>query len=54
MSGTKKASNNVAGNVKPITTSSLKSHKNDPFFVKKVEEAKTALKKLVLPDGKGK
>ena len=37
-----------------IVTDNVKSHANDPFFVKKVEDAKKALSKITLPGNKGK
>jgi hypothetical protein len=32
-----------------IVIDNVKSHANDPFFVKKVEDAKKALSKITLP-----
>jgi hypothetical protein len=37
-----------------IVVDNVKSHANDPFFVKKVEDAKKALSKITLPGNKGK
>jgi hypothetical protein len=37
-----------------IVIDNVKSHANDPFFVKKVEDAKKALSKITLPGNKGK
>jgi hypothetical protein len=37
-----------------IVVDNVKSHANDPFFVKKVEGAKKALSKITLPGNKGK
>jgi len=37
-----------------IVVDNVKSHANDPFFVKKVEDAKNAFSKIVLPENKGK
>jgi len=37
-----------------IVVDNVKSHANDPFFVKKVEEAKKALSKITLPGNKCK
>jgi hypothetical protein len=35
---------------KVIVDSNIRSHANDPFVVKKVEDAKEALSKIKLPD----
>ncbi|MBD1365564.1 hypothetical protein IDJ77_17245 [Mucilaginibacter sp. ZT4R22] len=35
---------------KVIVDNTIKSHANDPFVVKKVEDAKEALSKIKLPD----
>jgi hypothetical protein len=37
-----------------IKVDNVKSHATDPFFVKKVEDAKKALSKITLPGNKGK
>jgi len=37
-----------------IVIDNVKSHANDPFFVKKVEDAKKALNKITLPGNKSK
>ena len=37
-----------------IVVDNVKSHANDPFFVKKVEDAKKALSKITLPENKSK
>jgi hypothetical protein len=37
-----------------IVVDNVKSHANDPFFVKKVEDAKKALSKITLPGKKSK
>jgi hypothetical protein len=37
-----------------IVIDNVKSHADDPFFVKKVEDAKKALSKIILPGNKGK
>jgi len=37
-----------------IVVDNVKSHANDPFFVKKVEDAKKALSKITLPENKRK
>ena len=37
-----------------IVVDNVKSHANDPFFVKKVEDAKKTLTKIALPGNKGK
>jgi hypothetical protein len=37
-----------------IVVDDVKSHANDPFFVKKVEDAKKALSKITLPGNKDK
>jgi len=37
-----------------IVIDNVKSHANDPFFVKKVEDAKRALSKITLPGNKHK
>jgi len=41
--------NDTGGYGSTIITNNVKSHANDPFFVKKLEEAKAALSKLTLP-----
>ncbi len=50
----KKADNNISYGGGAIVSSDIKSHANDPFFVKKAEEAKIAVSKLVLPETKKK
>ena len=52
MPAIKKADSNISYGEGAIVTSSLKSHANDPFFIKKAEEAKVAVSKLVLPGTK--
>ncbi|HZY36312.1 MAG TPA: hypothetical protein VFE53_06665 [Mucilaginibacter sp.] len=37
-----------------VVVDNVKSHANDPFFVKKVEDAKKALSKITLPGKKSK
>jgi len=37
-----------------IVVDNIKSHANDPFFKKKVEDAKKTLSKLILPGNKNK
>ena len=37
-----------------IVVDNVKSHANDPFFEKKVEDAKKALSKITLPGNKSK
>ncbi len=54
MPAIKKADNNISYGGGAIVSSSVKTHANDPFFVKKVEEAKIAVSKLVLPGTKKK
>jgi hypothetical protein len=41
--------NNTRGHGNAIISDKVKSHVNDPFFVKKLEEAKEALSKITLP-----
>jgi len=45
----KKVDNNISYGGGAIVKSNLKSHANDPFFVKKAEKAKVAVSKLVFP-----
>lgn len=53
MPAIKKAdSSNISYGGGAIVNSSLKSHADDPFFIKKAEEAKVAVSKLVLPGTK--
>jgi hypothetical protein len=54
MPAIKKADNNIRYGGGATISSSVKSHANDPFFVKKAEEAKIAVSKLVLPGTKNK
>jgi len=54
MPAIKKADNNISYGGGAIVSSNVKSHANDPFFVKKVEAAKTAVGKLILPKAKKK
>jgi len=49
MSATKKVNSNISYGGRAIVVDNLQSHENDPFFVKKVEEAKIAVAKLKLP-----
>jgi hypothetical protein len=49
MPAIKKADNNIRYGGGAIVTNSLKSHANDPFIVKKNEEARIAVSKLILP-----
>lgn len=49
MPAIKKANNNISYGGGAIISSDVKSHANDPFFVKKAKEAKIAVSKLVLP-----
>ncbi|WP_295792664.1 hypothetical protein [Mucilaginibacter sp.] len=49
MSATKKVNSNLSYSGRAIVVDNLKSHENDPFFVKKVEDAKIAVSKLKLP-----
>ena len=37
-----------------ILSNSVKSHANDPFFIKKANEAKEDLNKITLPENKKK
>jgi hypothetical protein len=41
--------NNTGRYGNAIISDKVKSHANDPFFVKKLEEAKEALAKITLP-----
>ncbi|MGY4385356.1 hypothetical protein ACVWYN_002394 [Pedobacter sp. UYP24] len=41
--------NDTRGYGSAIITNKVKSHANDPFFVKKLEEAKAALSNITLP-----
>lgn len=50
MPATKKADSNISYTGRAIVVDNLKSHENDPFFVKKVEEARIAVSKLKLPE----
>ena len=54
MATIKKNNNDVRGRDNSVTGTGFKSYENDPFFLKKLEEAKVAVKNLVLPDRKGK
>jgi hypothetical protein len=54
MPAIKKADSNIRYGGGAIVVSGLKSHANDPFVVKKNEEAKAAVGKLVLPGTKKK
>jgi hypothetical protein len=40
---------NIGGYGNAIISDKVKSHANDPFFVKKLEDAKEALAKITLP-----
>jgi hypothetical protein len=50
MPAIKKNNDNISYTGKAIVVNDLKSHANDPFFVKKVEEARIAVSKLKLPE----
>lgn len=54
MSKSKKAGTNKPQGEDIALSRSSRSHENDPFFVGKVEEAKAAVKKLIIPDGRKK
>lgn len=54
MPSVKKANNNIRYGGGATIVPELKSHANDPFFVKKAEEAKIAVSKLVLPGAEKK
>jgi uncharacterized radical SAM superfamily Fe-S cluster-containing enzyme len=41
---------NQKGYTNVIVTDNVQSHAKDPFFVKKLEDAKKALSKIILPD----
>ena len=41
--------NNTRGYGNAIISDKVKSHANDPFFVKKLEDAKEALSKITIP-----
>ncbi|MEO7214435.1 hypothetical protein [Mucilaginibacter sp.] len=49
MPAIKKADTNIKYSGGATVVSGLKSHANDPFVVKKNEEAKIAVSKLALP-----
>jgi len=49
MPATKKVDNNIRYGGGAIIDESLKSHANDPFVIKKAEQAKAILSKIVLP-----
>jgi len=49
---TEKKANTEKGYSGAILSNNIKSHANDPFFVKKAEEAKIAVSKIVLPERK--
>ena len=46
----KKKDNNITYGGGAIISSDVKSHANDPFVVKKAEEAKIAVSKLAWPE----
>ncbi len=50
MSEIKKATDNVSYNGRATVVKGLKSHANDPFFIKKAEDAKAFISKVVLPE----
>lgn len=54
MPAIKKADSNIRYGGGAIVSSAVQSHANDPFVVKKNEEAKIAVSKLVLPGSKKK
>lgn len=54
MPAIKKADNNIRYGDSAVVSDSVKSHANDPFVVKKNEEAKKAVSKLTLPGSKKK
>jgi hypothetical protein len=49
MPAIKKAKSNISYGGGTIPRSDVKSYANDPFIVKKNEEAKIAVSKLILP-----
>ena len=54
MSVAKKKDNNISYSGGAVVISDMKSHADDPFFVKKADEARVAVSKLVLPGEKKK
>ena len=46
----KKTDNNISYNGQATVVKGLKSHANDPFFVKKAEDAKAFISKVVFPE----
>lgn len=46
--------NNAKGYGNAIISDKVKSHANDPFFIKKLEDAKEALSKSTLPESNKK
>lgn len=45
-----KSSAKVLDQIRVIVTDKVKNHENDPYFVKKAEQAKKNLRKLGLPN----
>ena len=54
MPAIKKTKSNTSYGGGAIVASDVKSYANDPFIIKKNEEAKIAVSKLVLPGAKKK
>ena len=49
MPAIKKTDSNIRYGGGAVVSTSVKSHANDPFVIKKTEEAKIAVSKLTLP-----